>query len=92
MRRNLILGLDDPRFEEFIDIPMGIGQRHEPVIRGKGTPVWILVAYHNKHNMTPEQISQLWNGYVTAQEVEAAIAYAQAYPELIDDRFSDSES
>jgi uncharacterized protein (DUF433 family) len=86
MRRNLILGLGDPRFEEFIDIPLEIGKRHEPVIRGKGVSVWTLVIDAKYGHLTPEQISQLWSGYLTTQEIETALAYFEAYPELFEER------
>ncbi len=77
------------RLEEFIEIPMGLGKRQEPVIRGKGVPVWVLVSYAKGHNMTPEQISELWEGYITPEEVEAAIEYQKAYPERVDDKLKD---
>jgi uncharacterized protein (DUF433 family) len=74
---------------EFVEIPTELGKRHEPAIKGKGVPVSAIVSYAVHHSMTPEQISNLWEGYITPQEVEAAIEYAQEYPELVDDKLSD---
>ncbi len=74
-----------------VEIPTEIGKRQEPVIRGKGVPVWVLVAYATKRHMSPEQISRLWNGYVTQQEVGAALAYWRTHPEAVEDKLSDTE-
>jgi len=74
---------------EYVEIPSGIGKRHEPVIRGKGVPVWVLVSYATKRNMTIEQISQIWDGYITAQEVQGALDYWRARPELVEDKLTD---
>jgi len=67
----------------FIEIPTGIDKRHEPVIKGKGVPVWALVSYVITRQMTPKQISDLWEGFITEQEVEAAIDYWRAKPEAV---------
>jgi uncharacterized protein (DUF433 family) len=72
--------------DDFIEIPTGPGMRNEPVIRGKYVPVWVLWAYATHHGMTPEQISKLWLGEISEQEVTAALQYAEAHPDLIEDK------
>jgi hypothetical protein len=54
------------------------------MIKGKGTPVWVLVAFYIEGQQTPEEISQLWGGHVTPNEVRAPVAYWQKYPEKVD--------
>lgn len=76
---------------DFVDTPTEMGKRQEPVIRGKGVPVWVLVSYATKRHMGPEQISRLWNGHVTEQEVQAALAYWQEHPETVQDRLDDAD-
>lgn len=72
---------------EFIEIPTGPGKHHEPMIRGKGPRIWILVAYSKHLGLTPEQIHDRWRGHLTLEEVQAALDYAEKYPELVDDRW-----
>ena len=76
--------------DELVEIPTAIGKCHEPVIKGKGIPVWVLVSYAIHHSMTPQQISDMWDGYVTPRDVQAAITYAQTYPELVEDKLGDT--
>lgn len=71
---------------DLVEIPADYHKRQEPMIRGKGTPVWVLVAYHTQHGMTPEQISRLWGGELTPDEVRSAIAYWRKYPERVVDK------
>lgn len=83
-----------PQFEplsDLVEVPADVGKRHEPMIRGKGVPVWVLVSYAIKRRMTTQEISRLWNGYVTEQEVWAALAYWQSHPEDVEDKLSDAE-
>jgi uncharacterized protein (DUF433 family) len=74
-----------------VEIPAAVGKRHEPVIKEKGVPVWVIVAYATKHGMTPRQISQLWKEHITVDEVEAALVYWLEYPEAVEDKLSDEE-
>lgn len=76
-------------FADFVEIPTGAGKRNEPVVKGKGVPVWVLVSYVVKRRLTPWQISRLWNGYISPQEVLASLAYWQANPEAIEDKLAD---
>lgn len=75
---------------EFIEIPWGSGKHGEPMIRGKGPRIWILAAYSKRFGKTPEQIQKSWP-HLTLEEVQAALDYADEYPELIDDRFEWNE-
>jgi uncharacterized protein (DUF433 family) len=72
--------------DDFIEIPTGPGKRTEPYVRGKGVPVWVLWAYANQHGMSPKEISKLWPGRLTEEEVSAALLYAVAHPDLIEDK------
>ena len=80
-----------PSFETYIEWINKPGYRSEPMVKGKGVPVWVLVSYATKHDMSSEKISRLWNGYVTDQEVQAALAYWQMYPEVVEDKLSEGE-
>lgn len=73
----------------YVEIPTGPGRRHEPVIKGKGVPIWVLVAYVEKRDLTPDEVSQLWNGYITTDEVVAALLYKKEHPEAVEDRLED---
>lgn len=72
--------------DEYVEIPHGPRMRQEPVIKGKGTPVWVLYMYHTKLGLTPEQISERWLGQITPEEVRAAIQYGQAHPDEVPDK------
>lgn len=80
-----------PREDDLVEIPTELGKRDEPIIKGKGTPVWAVVSYATRHHMTAEQISELWGGYITVPEVQAAIDFFLEYPQLVDDKLSDPE-
>lgn len=77
---------------EFIEIPTGAGKHGEPAIRGKGPRIWILAVYAKYYNMTAEQICKMWDGRLTVEGVQAALDFAEKYPELIAyDRYIDQE-
>lgn len=78
-------------FEDYIEIPGDLGRRHEPVIKGKGVSIWAILAYVNRRGLTPVQVSRLWGGYISPEEVRAAILYQREFPELVDDPFEDGE-
>ncbi|MBI4289755.1 MAG: DUF433 domain-containing protein [Chloroflexi bacterium] len=78
-----------PLLDDVIEIPTAPGKRHEPVIKGKGIPVWVLVSYVTKRHMSAEEVSNLWNGYVTPAEVQAAVAFSRLHPEEVEDKLSD---
>jgi uncharacterized protein (DUF433 family) len=79
------------RVDNYIEIPTGSGKRQEPIIKGKGVPIWSLVMYIRKGHYTPEQVSAFWDGYITAEEVRAAVLYQQQHPEMVEDRLGDDE-
>ena len=68
---------------EFIEIPTGPGKHGEPMIRGKGPRIWILAVYAKYQNLTVQEICALWGGRLTVEEVQAALDFAEKYPELI---------
>lgn len=70
----------------YIDFPTGPGKRNEPVIKGKGPSVWAVASYAMKWGMTPEEISPMWKGEITPEEVEAAIDFWKKYPEYVEDK------
>ncbi|GEM_PF-5101081 len=70
--------------EEMIDINMD----GEPVIKDKWVPVWVLVSYNQKLNMSPKEISDMWKGLITEQEIEAAIEYWRANPDKVIDKLA----
>ncbi len=76
-------GMHEAWVDKYVEIPRGPQKRQEPVIRDKGTPIWVLVAYHVQHGMTPEQISELWLGEITPDEVRAALRYGEAHPDQV---------
>lgn len=80
-----------PTRDDFVEIPTASTSRKEPVIKRKGIPVWVIVAYAQRRGMTPVQISRLWNGYITEQEASAALEYSKAHPESVEDKLSEGE-
>ncbi|HZS01637.1 MAG TPA: DUF433 domain-containing protein [Chloroflexota bacterium] len=79
-------GSRERSFEDFVEIPTGPSMANEPYVKGKGVPVWVLWAYSVQHGMTPKEIAKLWLGRLTEEEVRAALLYAEAHPDLIEDK------
>ena len=77
-------GEDQDALLDSVEIPEDYRKRQEPMIKGKGTPVWALVSDSITGDLTPEEVSKFWGGYVTPEEVRAAIAYWWKYPESAD--------
>jgi len=75
----------EAQIEKHVEILTGEGKRHDPVIRGKGVPIWVLVSYVQKRGLTPEQVSELWEGYITPDEVRAALMYQKKFPDKVRD-------
>ena len=71
--------------DALVEIPSGVSQRQEPVIRGKGVPVWAIVSYVDAYGLTPEEASELWNRYITPNEVRSALVYWRSHPEVRDE-------
>ena len=74
--------------KDLIETPIEVGRRHEPIIKGKGVPVWVVVSYSTKCHMTPAQINKLWDGYITEEDIKAALNYANLHPEAIEDKLN----
>ncbi|MBI4202365.1 MAG: DUF433 domain-containing protein [Chloroflexi bacterium] len=79
---------DEQPLASLIEIPGEIDSRGEPVVKGKGVPVWVLVAYSQKHGMTPGQICMLWEGWLTLAVVKAAFSYAEAFPDTVENKLA----
>lgn len=76
-------------FGYFVETPVGAAKRHEPVIKGKGVPVWALAAYSKR--ISPDEISKLWLGRITPFEVKMGLLYAQLYPDRVEDKLADDD-
>jgi uncharacterized protein (DUF433 family) len=74
-------------FDEFVGVPLGEWKKPEPLVKRKGTPVWILVRYINNSGMTPKQVAALYG--LTEREVNAACAYWQTFPWRVDDKLAE---
>ena len=68
---------------EWIDRP---GYRSEPVVKGKGIPVWAIAAYVLDLELSYEEVVSDWEGEISADEVKAAMEYYQAHPEEIEEK------
>ncbi|MCX6023214.1 MAG: hypothetical protein NTZ05_16110 [Chloroflexi bacterium] len=73
-------------FDAFIGTPTNPWSKQEPMVKRTRTPIWVLIRYLLA-GMTPLEVSELWGGDVTVQEVEAAQAYWQAFPSEVDLKF-----
>lgn len=73
-------------FDEYIGVPTGEWKKREPLVKRKGTPVWIIMRYINNSGMTPKDVSKLFG--LTEREVQAACAYHQAFPWRVDDKLA----
>ena len=58
--------------------------RSVPVIRGKGFSVWSVVGYFRACLGDVEQVLADYGGYLTNEELEAALSYYWAKPDAID--------
>lgn len=63
--------------------------RSDAVIRGKGISVWSLIGYYRLYRGDGEQLLASWLGRLTAEELEAALAYYWANPHQIDERLEE---
>ena len=75
-----------PWWREYID---EYSRRSVAVIRGKGMSVWSLIGYYRLHRGDNEQLLDSWAGRLTAEELEAALAYYWAYPHRIDEKLAE---
>lgn len=75
-----------PWWREYID---EYSRRSVAVIRGKGMSVWSLIGYYRLHRGDNEQLLDSWAGRLTAEELEAALAYYWANPHQIDEKLEE---
>jgi DNA-directed RNA polymerase subunit RPC12/RpoP len=55
-------GEDQDALLDLVEIPEDYRKRQEPMIKGKGTPVWALVSDSITGGLTPEEVSKFWGG------------------------------
>jgi uncharacterized protein (DUF433 family) len=58
--------------------------RNVPVIRDKGFSVWSVVGYFRVCLGDTKQVLTDYGGYLTSEELEAALSYYWAKPDAID--------
>ena len=58
--------------------------RSVPVIRDKGFSVWSVVGYFRVCGGDTEQVLADYGGYLTIEELDAALSYYWAKPDAID--------
>ena len=66
--------------------------RSVPVIRDKGFSVWSVVGYYKACGGDEKQVLEDYGGYLTGEELEAALAYYWADPILIDEKLEEISS
>lgn len=75
-----------PSFEAYIEQINKPGYRSEPVVKGKGIPVWAIVAYVLDLDLSYEEVVSDWEGEISVDEVKAAMEYYQAHPEKVEEK------
>ena len=78
----------DKHWRDYIEeySPRGV-----PTIRDKGMSVWSLVGYYRVYEGDKQKILNGWMGELTAEELDAALAYYEEYPDDIDRRLWELE-
>ena len=77
---------EQPWWHKHIDEDSGRGVA---VIRGKGMPVWSLIGHYRLYQGDAERLLSSWRGELTAEELEAALAYYWAKPYAVDEKLED---
>ena len=72
----------EPSWRKYIDEE----SRSVALIRDKGWSVWSLVRYYRIHRGDKERVLAAYHGDLTAEELDAALAYYWANPLLIDEK------
>jgi len=75
-----------PSFEAYIERINKPGYRSEPVVKGKGIPVWAIAAYVLDLDLSYEEVVSDWEGEISVDEVNAAMEYYRAHPEEIEEK------
>lgn len=78
--------LPKPSFETYIEWINKPGYRSEPVVKGKGIPVWAIAAYVLDLDLPYEEVVSDWEGEISVDEVKAAMEYYQAHPEEVEEK------
>ena len=71
----------DKSWQKYIDLN---SPRSVPIIRDKGMSVWSVIGYYRVYEEDREQLLATYCGELTEEELDAALAYYQDYPEGID--------
>ena len=77
---------EQPWWHRYIDENSG---RSVAVIRDKGMSVWSLIGKYRLHRGDGERVLAAWHGELTAEELEAALAYYWANPYAIDEKLEE---
>ena len=73
-------------YERVIERIDRVGYRTDPVLKGKGIPVWAIVAYVLDLDLSYQEVVSDWEGEISVDEVKAAMEYYQAHPEEIEQK------
>ena len=63
--------------------------RNVPVIRDKGFSIWSVVGYYKVCGGNENQVLEDYGGYLTSDELNAALAYYWAKPDAIDQKLEE---
>ena len=75
-----------PSWQKYIDEHSG---RSVAIIRDKGMSVWSLIRYYRLYQGDGERLLAAWHGELTAEELEAALAYYWSKPYAIDEKLEE---
>lgn len=75
-----------PSWQKYIDEHSG---RSAAIIRDKGMSVWSLIRYYRLYRGDGERLLAAWHGELTAEELEAALAYYWSKPYAIDEKLEE---
>ena len=64
--------------------------RDVAVIRDKGMPVWSLIGHYRLYQGDGERMLDAWQGELTTEELEAALAYYWSKPYAIDEKLGET--
>ena len=81
-------GKGEPPWRKHIDEE----SRNIAIIRNKGWSVWSLVRYYRIHRGDKARVLAAYHGDLTAEELEAAVAYYWANPYAIDEKLKEISS
>ena len=70
-------------WQEYIDLN---SRRSVPIIRDKGFSVWSVIGYFRVCGENESRVLADYRGELTAEELNAALAYYREHPEGIDEK------